>query len=197
MKYFFIIFAEFMILVDSGGKDMKFLPNLPLGEFRVNVIATQQCHVNHNSSLQFNFFLSKTSRTTTELRGNISIFNRPFDDSLLFRGTMAIRDKIGTWQNNAYVYNSPKAYSSLKKLLGAEFPIFMNSFGANDTIQNEMPPGIYIFKGYNISNYPVNTNFPKQLFYGTYIFKVMYLEKKSRRSWVLFIYHRSKTSLGN
>lgn len=59
---------------------------------------------------------------------------------LQFRGSMAIKDKIGSWQNNAYVYNSPKGYSSLKKLLGAEFPLFINSFGANDTIQNSIPP---------------------------------------------------------
>lgn len=55
------------------------------GEYRVNIISTQQCNVNLNSSLQFNFFLFKTSRTTTELRGNISIYNKAFDDSLLVR----------------------------------------------------------------------------------------------------------------
>jgi len=54
------------------------------GEYRVKyVIATQQCNVNPNSSLRFNFFLFKTSRTTTELRGNITLNNITFDDSLL------------------------------------------------------------------------------------------------------------------
>jgi len=32
-------------------------------------------------------------------------------------------------------------------------------------------------KGYDISKYPSNTNFPKQIFYGTYKIKVAYLEK--------------------
>jgi len=52
------------------------------GEYRVNVISTQLCNINSNSSLQFNFILFKTSRLGVELRGNISIYNRPFDDSL-------------------------------------------------------------------------------------------------------------------
>jgi len=51
---------------------------------------------------------------------------------------MAVKDKIGGWQNNAYVYQSPLAYTSLKKLLGAEFPKYLNSFGLNDT--NSIPP---------------------------------------------------------
>lgn len=58
---------------------MKFLFQ---GNYRVNIIATQPCNVNSSSNLQFNFFLFKTSRHTTELRGNISIYNRAFDDSL-------------------------------------------------------------------------------------------------------------------
>jgi len=53
---------------------------------------------------------------------------------------MAVKDKIGGWQNNAYVYNSPHAYSSLKKLLGNEFPKFINGFGGNDTEANSIPP---------------------------------------------------------
>ncbi|XP_003243324.1 uncharacterized protein LOC100572796 [Acyrthosiphon pisum] len=178
MKNFFIFFAEFMILVNTGAKDFKFHPNLPLGEYRVNVIATQQCNANPNSSLRFNFFLFKTSRTTTELRGNISAYNIAFDDSLLFRGNLAVKDTIGGWQNNAYVYNSPQAYTSLKKLFGPEFPFFLKSFGVNDTIHNSIPPGIYTTKGYDISKFPANTNLPKQVFYGTYKTKVIYLDKK-------------------
>jgi len=53
---------------------------------------------------------------------------------------MAIKDKNGGWKNNVYVYNSPNAYSSLKNLLGAEFSIFINSFGGSDTVHNSIPP---------------------------------------------------------
>eukprot|EP00102_Acyrthosiphon_pisum_P023946 XP_016661156.1 PREDICTED: uncharacterized protein LOC100570696 [Acyrthosiphon pisum] len=95
----------------------------------------------------------------------------------MFSCTLAVKDKIGSWQNNAYVYNAPQAYSSLKKLFGAEFPILFKSFGLNDTKNKSVSPGIYITKGYVISNYPSNTNFPKQMFYGTYKFKIKYLEK--------------------
>ncbi|XP_022179604.1 uncharacterized protein LOC111040156 [Myzus persicae] len=177
MKYFFIILTEFMILVDSGVKDFKILPNLPLGEYRVNVIAIHHCSTTQKYNFQYNFFLFKTSRTTVQLRGNISCINRAFDDSLLLRGSMAIKDKIGGWQNNAYVYQSPMAYSGLKKLFGAEFAVFLNSFGVNDTKQNSIPPGIYTTKGYDISNYPSNTNLPKQIFYGTYKMNINYTEK--------------------
>jgi len=31
---------------------------------------------------------------------------------------MSVKDKIGTWQNNAYVYKSPHAYKTVKNLLG-------------------------------------------------------------------------------
>ncbi|XP_022179602.1 uncharacterized protein LOC111040154 [Myzus persicae] len=51
-------------------------------------------------------------------------------------------------------------------------------FGVNDTKQNLIPPGIYTTKGYDISNYPSNTNLPKQIFYGTY--KMNYTKKSGR-----------------
>ncbi|XP_060863324.1 uncharacterized protein LOC132939912 [Metopolophium dirhodum] len=175
MKYFFILLADFMILVNSELQDVKFRPNFPLGEYRLHFNSIQRC--NQKCAIQFNFYLFKTSRTKVELRGNMTSANKAFDDSLWFNGAMSVKDKIGTWQNNAYVYKSPHAYKTLKKILGGEFKFFSNSFGLNDTEQNSFPPGTYVTKGYDLSNYPSNTNLPKQIFYGTYKFNINYTEK--------------------
>ncbi|XP_060843144.1 uncharacterized protein LOC132923279 [Rhopalosiphum padi] len=178
MKYILIILTEFLILVDSGVRDFKFRPNLPLGDYRIHFIAIIQC--NSNSTIQHNFFLYKTSRNTTDLRGNITSL-RAFDDSLIINLKMDIKDKIGNWQSNAYTYKSPQAYTCIKNFLGGEFPKFLNKYGINASIYNIIPPGIYTTKGYDVSNYPENTNFPKQIFYGTYKFNIIYTEKNGDR----------------
>ncbi|CAI6344498.1 unnamed protein product [Macrosiphum euphorbiae] len=175
MKYFFILLAEFMILVNPGLQDFKFRPNLPLGEYRLYFNSVQQCCP--ECAIQQNFQFFKTSSTKVELRGNMSSINKSFDDTLWFRGAMSVKDKIGTWQNNAYVYSSPNAYKAIKSLLGDEFRIFLNSFGLNDTKQHIIPAGTYISKGYDLSNYPSNTNLPRQIFYGTYKYNINYTEK--------------------
>ncbi|XP_050053480.1 uncharacterized protein LOC126549093 [Aphis gossypii] len=186
MKYVFIILADFLILVDSGKNDFNFRPNLPLGNYRVNVLAFVPC--NSNSTIQFNFFLFKTSTNTTDIRGNITSLKKTIDDSLAIRISMDIKDKIGSWQSNAYVYKTPKAYTSLKNLLGAEYEKFLYSFGINETTHKRIPTGIYTTKGYDISNYPANTNLPRQIFYGTYRFKGVYMEKNGDQcGCVMFI----------
>lgn len=42
---------------------------------------------------------------------------------------MAVRDSIGGWKDNAMVYKSPKACSTLKKFLGTEWTSIMGSLG--------------------------------------------------------------------
>lgn len=42
---------------------------------------------------------------------------------------MAVKDSIGGWKDNALVYKSPKACSSLKKFLGTEYTFIMNGLG--------------------------------------------------------------------
>jgi len=58
---------------------------------------------------------------------------------------MDIKDKIGNWQSNAYVYKTPKAYTSLKNLLGAEYEKFLYSFGINETAHKRIPPVSFFF----------------------------------------------------
>jgi len=58
---------------------------------------------------------------------------------------MSVKDKIGTWQNNAYVYHSPHAYKTIKSLLGREFTVFLNSFGINDTNNYIAPVSSFFF----------------------------------------------------
>jgi len=59
---------------------------------------------------------------------------------------MSVKDIIGTWQNNAYVYKSPHAYKTVKNFLGGEFHVFLNSLGLNDTEKNSVPPVSCLFK---------------------------------------------------
>lgn len=63
---------------------------------------------------------------------------------------MDVKDKIGSWQSNAYVYQTPKAYTNMKKIFGSEFFVILNSAGVNETINiNQVPPVSFFFlKGY-------------------------------------------------
>lgn len=58
---------------------------------------------------------------------------------------MDLKDKIGNWQSNAYVYKSSQALTNIKNLLGAEFIKFLHSFGVNETTQI-IPPVSFFFK---------------------------------------------------
>ncbi|KAF0729637.1 Uncharacterized protein FWK35_00025561, partial [Aphis craccivora] len=149
------------------------------GNYRINVIAFLPC--NSNTTVQFNFYLFKTSRNTTDLRGNITILKELYDDSTSVRVSMDLKDKIGRWQSNAYVYKSSKAFTSLKYLLGAEYEKCVYSFGVNGTSHKTIPPGTYTTKGYDVSNFPANTNLPRQIFYGTYLFRVIFEEKNGNQ----------------
>lgn len=42
---------------------------------------------------------------------------------------LAVKDSIGGWKDNAFIYKAPKACSSLKYLLGNSWTHIMNGFG--------------------------------------------------------------------
>jgi len=45
---------------------------------------------------------------------------------------MAIKDSIGGWKDNAFVYSSPKACTTLKTLMGKQWPLFLQNFRIKD-----------------------------------------------------------------
>lgn len=45
---------------------------------------------------------------------------------------MAIKDSIGGWKDNAHLLKSPKACSTVKSILGTEWPLYLKSFGINN-----------------------------------------------------------------
>lgn len=44
---------------------------------------------------------------------------------------MAVKDSIGGWKDNAFVFKSPNSCSVLQKHLGPEWPICMERMGFN------------------------------------------------------------------
>lgn len=44
---------------------------------------------------------------------------------------MAVKDSIGGWKDNAFVYKTPKACTTFKNLMGNVWNEFVNSFGIN------------------------------------------------------------------
>ncbi|XP_050432501.1 uncharacterized protein LOC126840658 [Adelges cooleyi] len=106
--------------------------------------------------------------------GNITALV-PLDDSLNFHLNMAVLDQIGGWKDNAYVYNHPKACSSLKFLMGETWTPLMRNFKLNST-DCPLPKGFYIMEGFDLSLFE-KMNIPKQLYYGTYKMKIVYTDK--------------------
>jgi len=46
---------------------------------------------------------------------------------------MAIKDSIGGWKDNAFVYSRPNGCTSFKNLMGTEWPLYVQNFGIKDT----------------------------------------------------------------
>lgn len=109
---------------------------------------------------------------------------------------MVIKDSIGGWKNNAYNYQSKKAFTTFKNFFGTEWPKFYNSFHMKESKSGILPvncrlintffhyiiiqriyfQGVYVTDGYSTSDIASNGNFPKTFFYGTYQFILDYLD---------------------
>ncbi|KAF0754850.1 Uncharacterized protein FWK35_00018189 [Aphis craccivora] len=125
-------------------------PQLPYGIYRLNFKGIIRCNPT-----------SKKSANTTEIKGNITNLV-PFDDSLDLEFNLAVKDSIGGWKENAFLYKSPKACSSLRKFLGAAWIPFMDSLG-NKNGTCPFPKDIYIILSGIDTNVLMNGNFPKTL----------------------------------
>lgn len=65
---------------------------------------------------------------------------------------LAVKDSIGGWKENAFLYNSSKACTTLKMLMGNMWSPYFRSFGVNDT-SCPIPQVNFFFSNYIPANY--------------------------------------------
>lgn len=61
---------------------------------------------------------------------------------------MAVKDSIGGWKDNAHLMSLPKACSTLKHYLGAEWSLYLKSFGIKDMNCPVAPVILYLLYYY-------------------------------------------------
>ncbi|XP_060849841.1 uncharacterized protein LOC132928911 [Rhopalosiphum padi] len=162
---FFKLYLLIGFLTVSNAKT-KFMPNLPLGEYRMILTAIYQCaEETKDLPIKFNVYLSKKSSNLTEIRGNLTS-EIPFDDSIVFDANFASWSLTGGWKPNSIVYVTNNACSKVKSILGNAWIAFIKVFNAS-TANCPIPKGIYKSSGYGTTLLNDN-NFPKVYFYGKY-----------------------------
>ncbi|CAH1738761.1 unnamed protein product [Aphis gossypii] len=143
-----------------------FMPNLPLGEYRILASAVNQCEDQpKNLPLKANLYLSKKSSNTTEVRGNLSL-EILFDDSLTIDINVASWSLTGGWKPNSLIYVTNNACSKAKSILGNSWFSIIKSFNS-PFVNCPIPKGVYSSSGYDVTLINDN-NFPKVYFYGKY-----------------------------
>lgn len=63
---------------------------------------------------------------------------------------MAFKDSYGIWRENVFMHKSPKACSTLKKLLGKAWNAIANGYGITKVDCPLLPVNTYIFLHCNI-----------------------------------------------
>ncbi|XP_022164558.1 uncharacterized protein LOC111029728 [Myzus persicae] len=142
-----------------------FMPNLPLGEYRLVIDKVYPCASMKNHPINYNLYLSKKTSSIKELKGNIT-YLIPLDDTLTLDANLASWGLTGGWIPNSYIVIKKKACSSIKNLFGNAWFAFIKDF--NIPVDNcPLPLGTYISSGLDLKKLEDN-NFPKVYFYGKY-----------------------------
>ncbi|CAI6368623.1 unnamed protein product [Macrosiphum euphorbiae] len=161
-----LVFFVTVVISDRGRP--LFLPQLPVGKYRLNFLAIIRSAADRtNNKIKFELYLSKKSVNTTEILGNTT-FLVPLDDSFNLECDFAVKDSIGGWKENAFIYKSPKAYTTLKMILGGAWTKVMDGLGIYNTTC-PIPAGFYKGSGIDTADLML-ANFAKTFFYGTYRF---------------------------
>ncbi|XP_022174000.1 uncharacterized protein LOC111036313 [Myzus persicae] len=177
MKCLLIHLIVFVVFVHSDTTKRLFLPQLPMGEYRVKMVAIIRCEQSQtNNLMKLNYYISKTSINTTDMKGNMT-FLIPLDDSLNVEINGAVKDSIGGWKENAHIFKQPKACSALKKMLGNTWHNITESLGMHNTPGCPIPAGTYVSSGMKKSD-DFFSNLPKQFFYGTYKVRFQFTRNK-------------------
>eukprot|EP00102_Acyrthosiphon_pisum_P027469 XP_016664679.1 PREDICTED: uncharacterized protein LOC107885542 [Acyrthosiphon pisum] len=107
------------------------------------------------------------------------------DDSFNLEFNLAIKDSVGGWKENAYLYKSPKACSTFKMFMGdAWIPLLKGSGIRNFSCP--IPAGFYEATGIDTDLFNI-ANFPKTLFYGTYRFRFSYTKNNEICGCVILV----------
>eukprot|EP00102_Acyrthosiphon_pisum_P020324 XP_016657534.1 PREDICTED: uncharacterized protein LOC107882908 [Acyrthosiphon pisum] len=138
------------------------------------MIALVRCELSANR-FKFNYHLSKTSVNTAEIKGNAT-FIEPLDDSFNVEINMAVKDSVGGWRDNAHIFKTPKACSSMKMWAGKFWTILTENLGMHN-MNCPIPAGRYMSSGMKL-NSDLYANLPKQFFYGTYKFRFQLTKNK-------------------
>ncbi|XP_022174353.1 uncharacterized protein LOC111036583 [Myzus persicae] len=186
MKCLLIILIVFVNVVNSDTTKRLLLPQLPIGEYRLKPLAILRCELSQvNNLIKINYYLSKTSTNTTEIKGNFTNLV-PLDDSFNVEINMAVKDSVGGWKDNAHIFKSPKACSSLKNVLGNIYNRVLDNLGMHNIRGCPIPVGCYVSSGMK-NNDELYSNLPKQFFYGTYKLRFQFTKNKIVHGCVTYI----------
>ncbi|XP_029348520.1 uncharacterized protein LOC100572060 [Acyrthosiphon pisum] len=154
----------------------QFMPNLPLGEYRLVINKVYPCESTKNHPLKFNWYLSKKTSSITELKGNITS-SIPFDDTLTLDVNFASWGSTGGWIPNSNMIITKKACSNIKMLAGNTWFTLIKGFKIpSDSCP--IPVGTYITSGIDMKKIE-DTNFNKVYFYGKYKLMIRYKNFKN------------------
>ncbi|XP_029344506.1 uncharacterized protein LOC115033005 [Acyrthosiphon pisum] len=191
MNFFSVILLTLLLFLSSlisyiGSRNLNILSVLPLGPYKLNFKQVRSCDSSKSYKIQHNFYLSFNQiSNATEIRGTtISIV--PFDDTLFMEANVALRDKDGNWKDNTYMHKSPKACSSFRNLMGAEWTTVINGLGIKNATC-PIPPGNYTGTGVDTSLFS-NTNLPKTFVYGTYRLRYYYTRNNEVYTCLIYVF---------
>ncbi|CAI6348051.1 unnamed protein product [Macrosiphum euphorbiae] len=191
MNFFLINLLTLLLFRSSsvsciGSRYLNILSALPLGPYKLNFKQVRICDPSKFYKLQHNFYLSYNPITnSTVIRGNTSSII-PFEDTLFMEANVASRGADGNWKDNTYMQKSPKACSSFRNLMGAEWTTVMNGLGIKNATC-PIPPGNYTGTGVDTSLF-LNTNFPKTFVYGTYRLRYSYTRNNEVCTCLIYVF---------
>ncbi|XP_022164449.1 uncharacterized protein LOC111029653 [Myzus persicae] len=171
--HFFILIGVFSL---SQSKN-RFMPNLPLGKYRMAFSKIYHCETTKNQLFQFNLYHSKKTSNITEMKGNITTLIN-YDDTLTLDINFSSWGSTGGWVPNALIFNTKEACSKAKILLGNAWLTIMRGFNVS-TVGCPVPAGTYITSGIDLTKFEDN-NFPKVYFYGKYKVVFRFISKENK-----------------
>ncbi|XP_022180187.1 uncharacterized protein LOC111040561 [Myzus persicae] len=177
-----MIFIKMLVLFGifySTKSQDRFMPNLPLGEYRTVFEKIYSCETAANLSIKFNVHVNKKTLSVTELKGNLT-YLIPLDDTLSLDINVASWGLTGGWKPNSLVYLAKDACSNTKKILGNSWNSILKSFNVGP-VSCPVAAGTYVTSGFNLKELE-DHNFPKVYFYGKY---KMFLKLKNNEQKLL------------
>ncbi|XP_022164495.1 uncharacterized protein LOC111029686, partial [Myzus persicae] len=94
----------------------NFMPNLPVGEYRIVFQKLYPCDSTNNHSILFNVYFNKKTLSITEMKGNLT-YLIPFDDTLILDINLSSGGSTGGWKPNSNVHIT----KNLKQTLLVQF----------------------------------------------------------------------------